>query len=252
MKQQWIKLSTRLDAMTLRERVMVFGAVAAIIIFLAYTMALEPLLARQSALLAQVNQQQNQIAGIDTEITQKASAFVLDPDAAGHRHLQDVRQQINDAGAALRAMQKGLVPPDRIAPLLEQLLHGNGKLRLLSMKTLPVTGLSEGGFAADDKSAKPPADTAALSSVPPAAGAQASARPVTPPPTKPHELLYRHGVEIELQGAYGDMVNYMAALEALPAQLFWGKARLDAQQYPNATLTLTLYTMSLDPDWMTL
>ena len=69
---------------------------------------------------------------------------------------------------------------------------------------------------------------------------------------KAPELLYRHGVEIVLQGSYLDMVSYMAALEALPVQLFWGKASLDAQQYPNSRLTLTLYTLSLDQKWMKL
>jgi MSHA biogenesis protein MshJ len=44
----------------------------------------------------------------------------------------------------------------------------------------------------------------------------------------------------------------MDALESLPVQLFWGKARLDAQQYPNSRLTLTLYTLSLDQKWMKL
>jgi len=69
---------------------------------------------------------------------------------------------------------------------------------------------------------------------------------------KPQELLYRHGVEIVLQGSYLDMVNYMDELERLPVQLFWGKASLDAQQYPNSRLTLTLYTLSLDSKWMKL
>ena len=55
--QQWIKLSTKLDAMTLRERAMVFVAVTAAILFLIYTMAVEPMLARQKLLLAQIKQQ---------------------------------------------------------------------------------------------------------------------------------------------------------------------------------------------------
>ena len=63
MKQLWIKLSTRLDAMTLRERCMVFGAAVAAVLFLMYSLSIEPLLARQKVLLAQISQQGNQIAG---------------------------------------------------------------------------------------------------------------------------------------------------------------------------------------------
>ncbi len=38
----------------------------------------------------------------------------------------------------------------------------------------------------------------------------------------------------------------------MPTQLFWGKAKLEVEEYPNARLTLTLYTLSLDQKWMTL
>jgi MSHA biogenesis protein MshJ len=236
--QQWIKLSTKLDAMTLRERAMVFAASVAAVLFLIYTVSVEPLLNRQKNLNLQIKTQQNQIAGIDMEIAAKAQGFVIDPDAGTREQLKTVRKEIDTTSAGLMAVQKGLVAPDKIAPLLEHLLRGNGKLKLMSMKTLPVAGLNEAAQPAK-------AETAPASGAGAAGGATAAA-------PKPRELLYRHGVEIALQGSYPDMVNYMAALESLPVQLFWGKARLDAQQYPNSRLTLTLYTLSLDQKWMKL
>lgn len=247
LQQEWIKLSTRLDAMTLRERAMVFVAVVAAILFLIYMVSVEPLLNRQKALNLQIKTQQNQIAGIDMEIAAKAQGFVVDPDLGTRERLKAVRQEIDTTSAGLMAVQKGLVAPDKIAPLLGHLLRGNGKLKLVSMKTLPVTGLNE---AAQSKAEAAPVAPAAqgTSAAPatPAAGGKPAA------PVKPRELLYRHGVEIVLQGSYLDMVSYMDALEALPVQLFWGKAQLDAQQYPNSRLTLTLYTLSLDQKWMKL
>lgn len=242
--QQWLKLSTKLDAMTLRERAMVFVAVTGAILFLIYTLVVEPMLARQTVLLAQIKQQQNQVAGIDAEITGKAQGFNLDPDAQERARLQAVRVEIDRISAGLLAVQKGLVAPEKIAPLLENLLSGHGKLRLMAMKTLPVTGMNE-SFAASAAPAAAPAPAPATQPAP-------AGQPAQPAAPKPRELLYRHGVEIVLQGSYLDMVNYMQALEALPVQLFWGKASLDAQQYPNSRLTLTLYTLSLDQKWMKL
>lgn len=234
--QQWLKLSTKLDAMTLRERAMVFAAMVASVLFLLYTVSVEPLLNKQKLLRLQVKQQQNQISGIDNEIAAMAQGFVVDPDAATREKLKALRHEIDTTSEGLMAVQKGLVAPDKMAPLLDQLLRGNGKLKLMSMKTLPVTGLNEA------------LQPAVAANAAPAAGAPAPAEPAP----KPRELLYRHGVEIVLQGSYLDMVSYMEALERLPVQLFWGKARLDAQQYPNSRLTLTLYTLSLDPKWMKL
>jgi MSHA biogenesis protein MshJ len=253
LKQHWLTLSTRLDAMTLRERAMVFVAVTGSLLFLIYTIAVEPMLTRQTALRAEIMQQQNQIGGIDLEIAAKAQGFVVDPDAQAHAQLKQARAEVERISSGLLAVQKGLVAPDRIAPLLEHLLNGNGKLKLVSMKSLPVAGMNDAASAgaAPVATANAPAPSAAPA--PAAAPATAPAAAVAPPPTaKPRELLYRHGVEIVVQGGYLDMIAYMQALEALPVQLFWGAARLDAQQYPDARLTLTLYTLSLDEKWMKL
>ncbi|TYQ19744.1 UNVERIFIED_ORG: MSHA biogenesis protein MshJ [Zoogloea ramigera] len=287
LKNTWNKLSAKLDAMTLRERALVFVAATGLILFLLYTLAVEPLLARQAALLAQIQQQQNQVSGIDTEIAARAQGFVLDPDAEARAQLQQARAEIDSIGARLVAVQKGLVAPEKIAPLLEHLLQG-GKLKLLALRTLPVTGMNEAAgsaapaapaeFQAPDPAAalEPALQQSALQKTPPPATpagaltaapttAPTSAPAAAPPPVaqpghgsvagaevKAPELLYRHGVEIVVQGSYLEMINYMQALEALPVQLFWGGARLDAQQYPEARLTLTLYTLSLDEKWMKL
>jgi len=287
LKNTWNKLSAKLDAMTLRERALVFVAATGLILFLLYTMAVEPLLTRQTALLAQIQQQQNQVSGINTEIAARAQGFVLDPDAEARAQLQQARAEIDSIGAKLVAVQKGLVAPEKIAPLLEHLLQG-GKLKLVSLRTLPVTGMNEAAglaapaapaeFQAPDPAAalEPALQQSALQKTPPPAtpAGALTAAPTTAPNTAPAaaplpvaqpgpgsvagaevkatELLYRHGVEIVVQGSYLEMINYMQALEALPVQLFWGGARLYAQQYPEARLTLTLYTLSLDEKWMKL
>ncbi|MET0264982.1 MAG: hypothetical protein ABW202_05155 [Duganella sp.] len=282
LQQQWLVLSARIDALSLRERVLVFAAVTAAILFVLFTVAIEPLLARQAALLAQIQQQNTQIGTLDNEAVSRAQSFVADPDAGTRTELSQAQVELTRLGAQLMNVQKGLVAPQKIAPLLEQLLRGNGKLKLLSMKSLPVTGMNEASAAAGPaEAAVAPAGGASgaalLSHVPPPAGATldsvttaaaatamvaaaASApapvnagQPATPAPvSKPRELLYRHGVEIVLQGSYLDMIQYMQGLEALPVQLFWGGARLDAEQWPQARLTLTLYTLSMDEKWMKL
>ena len=258
-KLQWERLTSRLDAMSLRERAMVFAAAVGVLLFLSYNFGLDPLFRRQKLLLEQIHQQNNQMSGIDLEIQAKVQAFAADPDAPVRAQLSDVNRQVEKSTRALLTMQKGLVAPEKIAPLLEKILHGNGRLKLVSMRTLPVSGLNDAiataSAAAEPATTAPSGQAAGATqavlsqAVPQAAPAAAAPAPAAP---KPRELLYRHGVEIVLQGSYPDMISYMDALEALPAQLFWGMAEMDAHQYPNARLKLTLYTLSLDQKWMQL
>ena len=219
MKQRLADLAARVDALSLRERAMVFVACAASILFVVHSLMLGPLYKKEAALRAQIGQARNNIAGIDAEITTKVQGFAVDPDAPNRARLEKIMADTAALDASLRTIEQGLVPPERIAPLLENILAANGRLALVSMKTLPAT--------------------------------PAGAAPATEAPA-PAPLLYRHGVEVTVRGNYLDMLNYMAALEALPTGLLWGSAELQAEEYPDSRLTLTLYTLSLDRKWMKL
>jgi MSHA biogenesis protein MshJ len=242
MKAFFLKWSARLDAMTLRERAMVFAAASALIAFVAYSILLSPLFVRQKTLQTQIAQNQNNIGGIDDEIARKIDSFTLDPDVASRARLAALKAEVAALSDSLRAMQNGLVAPERMTPLLEKILRANGRLTLVGMKTLAVVPMNEGSYDA--------ALPAVASQAPQAAGQTAA--PAAAPVSKPTNLLFRHGVELTLRGNYLDMVNYMNVLENMPTQLFWGKAALAVEEYPNARLTLTLYTLSLDQKWMKL
>jgi len=188
----------------------------------------------------------------------------VDPDRAARERLNTLLTQQTALGSSLRTVQRGLVAPEKMAPLLEQILQANGRLRLLSLRSVPVTTVNEAAPLsalqdAPDVEAPPPPAELAKAAVAAAVQAQRNGAPAagTPPaPAAPapnaRAMLYRHGVELVLQGSYLDMVAYMEALEHLPVQLFWGKAVLEADSYPVAKLSLTLYTLSLDDKWMKL
>jgi MSHA biogenesis protein MshJ len=195
---------------------------------------LGPLQHRELLLKNQIAQQQASLLETQAAIARKVGDAETDPDLLLRGRLDALRADSGRIDQGLRAMQGGLVPPERIAPLLDAMLRANGRLKLVSMQTLPVSSLNDLG--------KPDAGHD-LAAAPAAAGKPGAGNP---------DLLFRHGVELTLRGSYLDMVDTMAALEALPTQLFWGKAQLQVEQYPAVRLTLTLYTLSLDPKWMKL
>lgn len=239
MKARILELMARIDALTLRERGLLFAAAAAVILFIGHSAVLGPLYREQDALREQIDQQQNKLIGIDGEIAARVQAYQVDPDAPAREKLQAIRQETAALGDSLLAMEHGLVPPERMAPLVDTILRANARLKLVSMRTLPVESMSSLGAQG---AAVAPTGAAPAALDAPAAAGQA------PVPV----LLYRHGVEVTVRGNYLDMVDYMSALEAMPTRLFWGRAQLDVEAYPAARLTLTLYTLSLDRKWMKL
>ncbi len=221
MKKYWLKLSSKIDSLTLRERSILFAGAAGSIIFLMFALYLNPTYAKQKALLVTMSQQRDMIAGVEAEIAQTMLAHTIDPDAGDRARLLRVKTEAGQLSTALMAMQQGMVPPERMTALLERILRAHPSLRLTSLRTLPEEQ--------------------------PAA--------VTPKPGEaapPPQLLHRHGVELVLAGSYPDMVAYMAALEGMQGQIFWGSATMKVDKHPNATLTLVVYTISLDRKWLKL
>ena len=130
---------------------------------------------------------------------------------------------------ALRAHEGRLVGPDQMLPLLEQLLARHGQLRLRSMQSLARTDL-----------------------LAPATAAGAPSVAASAPPQIPGTTLFRHGVEISLEGSYAELLSYLNALEALPQRLLWGGLRLKVEQHPRVVLTLRLYTVSREQHFLEL
>lgn len=222
MKERILQLRARIDALSLRERGLVCLATCAVLAFVGHALVLAPMEATQEALRGQIVQQRTEIAAIDEAIAGRVQAFQLDPDAAARTRLNALRQEMGQLGDQLLAIEHGLVPPERMGPLIDGILRANGRLKLVSMRTLPVEPLAGPGTPA----------------------------PAPAPAAAP--LLYRHGIEVTVRGNYLDMIDYMSALDAMPTRMFWGRAQLDVEDYPAARLTLTLHTLSLDRQWMKL
>lgn len=217
-KAYWDKLTAKVDALSLRERVLIFAAAAFLVASLVDSLLLEPLLAKQRALSAQVVQQQERIKEVDAQIEALQQARKASESSPQRQRLNQLRQQLVQGDAYIQGRRDRLVPPEKMAELLEQVLRKNGRLQLVKLQTLPVAPLLEEAAAKEST-----------------AGA--------------HQI-FKHGVEITVRGNYLDMVDYLVALEHLPSQMYWGMAQMNVIKYPVAELTLTVYTLSLDRTWM--
>lgn len=227
MKRLWQRYTERIDAASLRERVMIFAAAAVVLVALLNALLIEPELARQRRYSREAAQRQTEVKALQAQLENLARARQAGPDQAEQRRLEEMNKRIAELEARLAEEQRKFVPPDQIGSVLEEMLSRNRKLQLVDMRTLPVTTL--GGEPGADK---PPAAKPAAK--PPAAGGQ----------------IYRHGVELTVAGTYLDLLAYLRDLEKLPSQMYWGRLDLNVAAYPQVTLKLSVYTLSLDLAWM--
>lgn len=216
MKLDWKTLSDKIDGMSPRQRGLIFAVAASIVVALVSSLLIEPQLAKQKVLSRKTEQQQSEIKSIQAQLQAMAEVRKTDPDAANRAELESLRLQLVQLKASLQVKQQHLIPPDKIAGLLEEILSRNRQLQLISLRSLPasaVTGEEEQAAAIEKE-------------------------------------FFKHGIEMTVSGSYFDLLDYMVQLEKLPWQMFWGKASLIVETYPISRMTLTLYTLSLDKAWL--
>lgn len=229
MKALWLRLTGRYDALQLRERRLVGVALLAGIVLIGYSLFVEPAMRREQIAVRSAAEYRSQLAAVQVQMA-ALTAPTQSPDFAAQAELARLNQQLGELAGRLQAMEGSLVPPQRMAALLEGMIGGRTGLRLLSLKTLPVAPLLDH----KDDAGKP-------------AVSPAEPRGVV---SNPHAGLFRHGVEIRLQGSYQELTAYLQRLEKSNLKLLWSSVALAADKHPQLELTLTVYTLSLDRAWL--
>jgi MSHA biogenesis protein MshJ len=225
-QQQWEKVVTKVDGMSLRERVMIFAATAFMLVAVINSFFLEPLLDKQKKLSIQVIQQQEKMKEIQAQMEALMQAKKDDASSPVRERIKQVKQQISDGETYLKSRRDKLVPPEKMGELLEQVLSKNARLQLVGLETLAVTPLLE---------------AAAVKAEVGAVGGKVIAQ---------DRQVYKHGVKITVRGSYMDLLQYLSELERMQTQMFWGSIKLNVVQHPSSELTIVLYTLSLDTTWL--
>lgn len=226
MKERWQQLAVKFNALTVRERIMVLSSMMVVVAGIFYFLAFDSMLAQKKRLTGEIDEARASLKTAENVL--KLQNAQADPDTARRSYRDGLRKQVAELDKSMRGLQKNLVPPEQMAKLLEGMLARDRGLRLLSLRKLPVQRFEIAGAAA----AAPKADGTAKATAQPERG------------------IYQHSFEMVIQGTYVDLYYYLARLEKLPWQMFWGKITMDGDNSPELTITLTIHTLSLDKAWL--
>jgi MSHA biogenesis protein MshJ len=208
-------LAQAFDSRHRRERVLLCTAGVAMAFMLADSLWLTPAQRAHKDARSRLRQAQATLATLNADaerlaVMHKAQAL------QSQAELAQWRDKVRRGDTELREQTATLIGPQHMLPLLEELLGAHSGVKLRSAHTLARSDVLSG-------QAKPSADT----------------------PT-----LYRHGVELVLEGSFAELLAYLQALEQLPQRLLWGSLQLKVEQHPGAVMTLRLHTLSVEQQWL--
>jgi len=219
----WKRLNERYAALTRRERLLVAAALVLVPLLVVETLVLDPQRARNRALERSLAQQSASVGELGAQVTSLQQRLLLDPDAGAKAEIAALKAEQQAVESELQRLGTTLVRPEEMNGVLESLLAGHAGLRLISLKTLQPQSVLGGAEAAG-------------------AAGQPAAR----------FDLYRHGVELRLEGSFADLQDYLKRLEQLPQRLLWGELQYEVLAYPKAEMRLTVHTLSADRSWLAL
>ena len=205
----------RFDRFSLRERALVAVALLAVVV-MTWTVAMwDPIAVRQQALASELTSLQESMFATAQMLD---TATTGDPASLALKKEEQLRQELERINAQLASKSAGVIPPERMVQVIQDVLASQRGLTLISLHNKPVTTLAR-----------------------PVAGTPAATDDAGP---------YVHPVELVIEGQYLDILAYLHALEALEWRFYWKLLELETVRHPTNRVRVEINTLSMDKDWI--
>ena len=135
MREQWRKLAERFGALKPRERLLVLVGVVVGTALVFDAVAFQPKETRKKTLEQQIVEARQKLKLAETLIQTKD--VVGDSHSVKRSYRDALRVRLAEINKNMVGMQQGMVPPERMARLLEDMLARTLGLQLISLRALP-------------------------------------------------------------------------------------------------------------------
>lgn len=244
----WDKFSHFVHEKTLRERVIILLVIVVIVYGAAEILFLGDHLDNRDRQIKQLNGlvESNQVAQqeVQTLLAQMTASRL-----AMQRQQQLLNEKLNRVDQQLASAASGFIPATLMPKVLEQLLDNSAGLILIKLENKPVVQVTD---LDADLSVAARIDDAerADTEISDQREVESADRMAELSLEQQATVLYRHGVELQLQGSYLATLAYLKQLESLEWRFEWDTLLFDIQDYPVGTVTLEVYTYSTERDWI--
>jgi MSHA biogenesis protein MshJ len=223
----------KIDALSVRERGLILAGIVLALYLIWDILLMQPLANREQRILSELESNKAEQTALNINYEELIRQLQSDPEGENRERLESLRYQLDDVESDLRASTDFLISPDNMADVLRTILSKSNELQLVEMKGLGAKPLLDNP---DETDAQDTADVANTMTNPQAMGELSN--------------VYKHGLKIVFEGNYAATLNFMKEIEVLEWGFFWENLDYEVIEYPTGRAALTLYTLSLDENWI--
>lgn len=222
MKVYWKKLAAILDARKQEERVLLLLVAISVIAYSGFVFVLEPLQLQKAEMERRLAIANLQIVEENNRQAEISSTYSNDPNSLARKRQAELQHANAGADAELNELYGQLLDPREMSLMLTRILQRETTLELVSLSNTPSELLL----------------TTKVSLGVDATGREASVE------------VFRHGLQMVFEGTYLETIRYLRNLEELENNFFWESMEYRVTEYPNARITVDLYTLSTQREWI--
>jgi len=211
------KITAKLDALAIRERALVGITVLALIFISWDTLIRASFDTKTTKLTNEIDKANLDIINLNAQLESEKILQESEPNAKNRAAKAKLAFDLAKLNEELDQLTVGFIEPKLMIKILEELFSRSKDLELIRMENMGGTPLL-GDDANNEK--------------------------------KNDNIVFRHGVVIEFKGKYLDTLKYLKAIENMPWRFYWGGLKYTVDEYPDAHVTITLYTLSLNEGWV--
>lgn len=212
MKQLRIRyqaLEAWLHRLSVRERGIILGALAIVLLGLFDQLLLRPLLHERQSIAAAKDNVMLQIEQANLQIDELQQAISRNPNEVMRKSIRQLLVMHDNLDEEINELTDGMIAPENMALLLGEMLSEKYGMKVQSVQSSPAERL----LVADEQAADGPA-------------------------------IYRHALELNMTGTFFQVRDYLAAVESLPQKLLWDQLEYVVEDYPRGKLHLQVHTLS--------
>ncbi|MCK5648236.1 MAG: hypothetical protein KAI22_05100 [Gammaproteobacteria bacterium] len=229
-------LQSLINNLSSRERVLVLLGTLSIIYILWDTFLIAPIQSSNNNLVNERMAIQEQIINLETRRILADGLLKNSKRKQIITEIKVVEKEIKAFDGKILERLQGRVAPQYMANMLNDVLHKNEALELLSVNNLPAIP-----FVSHTEEEQKASPQKIKNSV------QNKQTQVIDPGLIG---IFMHSLELQLQGNYLDILNYLVALEGLEWKIFWDQVNLEVLEYPKVKVQIKVHTFSLKDGWL--
>lgn len=200
----------KIMGLSLRERVLVALVGLSLIIAPCYFSVLDRNLIENEKLSFEIKNLEDDYKNKQDELLAWQSKVTQDPNEIMRRDIEKIEKDIALLDAVLNSETANLLDASEMTKVLTNILRTEKNIQILSVKSVQPEVLIK----------------------------------------KDEAQLYKHGISMVVRGRYLDIMNYLSSLETLDKNFYWDSLELNVDKYPYSIVTIEIYTLSVNKDFI--